>query len=272
VITALVLVLLAATLVILVREAQWHGATKKAVVRARAAASRPSVSADLGDVPEAVRLYLRRAIPSAAPAPRLVRIDSRGEFLAGRWRPFRAAQYFTVRPPAFVWDARIRLFPGIAILVRDAFVDGRGSMRGAALGAIPVVSAAGVGDIAVAALQRYLAEAVWFPVALLPENGVQWAALERARARATIVAGDVTASLEFTFAADGMVGEVFAPERARAVGKRTIPTPWRGRHGEYREMGGLVIPTRAEVEWVLPEGPQPYWKGEIVEVQHDPAI
>jgi Family of unknown function (DUF6920) len=255
-----------------VREARWHGATKNAVLRARSVATTPGPPGDLGEVPDPVRLYLRRAIPSGAPAPRLVRVHSRGEFLAGRWRPFHAAQYFTVQPPAFVWDARIRLLPGVTILVRDSFRDGRGCMRGAALGAIPIVSAEGAGEIAVAALQRYLAEAVWFPLALLPENGVQWTALDRSRARATLAAGTVTASLEFTFGTDGMVREVFAPERVRAVGKRMVPTPWRGRHEEYRELGGWVIPTRAEVEWMLPGGPQPYWKGEITEVQHDPAI
>jgi len=271
-IAALALLILTLEVAVILREARWHAATKNAVRRARDAASPPSTSGDLRDVPEPVRLYLRRAIPSVAAAPRLIRIHSQGEFLAGRWRPFRAEQYFTVRPPAYVWDACIRMFPGFTILVRDSFADGEGSMRGAVMGALPIVSAEGAGQMAVAALQRYLAEAVWFPLALLPENGVQWTALDRLHARATLVAGTVTASLEFRFGLDGMVQEVFALERARAVGKRMVPTPWRGRHEEYREMGGLVIPTRAEVEWILPEGPQPYWRGEIAEVQHDPTI
>jgi hypothetical protein len=33
---------------------------------------------------------------------------------------------------------------------------------------------------------------------------------------------------------------------------------------EYAEHGGMLVPMRGEVEWLLPEGPQVYWKGRIV--------
>ena len=59
---------------------------------------------------------------------------------------------------------------GMYVVVRDAFLNGKGSTRALALGVWPVASIEGTDAIAVAALQRYLAEAVWFPIALLPEN------------------------------------------------------------------------------------------------------
>lgn len=228
----------------------------------------------MSDVPEAVRRYLDQAIPAGAPSPSVVRVLSHGQFLVrppSSWGPFRARQTFTVSPPAFVWDARIRMAPGLTVQVRDSFVQGLGSTRATLLGVWPIVSMKGAGALAVAALQRYLAETVWFPFALRPGNGVRWSAIDDTSALATLEAGSVTAALEFRFGEDGLVREVVAPERARAVGKEMIPTPWRGRHEGYREMDGFLIPTRAEVEWVLAAGPQPYYRGEIDEVRHDPA-
>jgi hypothetical protein len=47
--------------------------------------------------------------------------------------------------------------------------------------------------------------------------------------------------------------------RSRREGKTSVPTPWGGRFSDYRELGGIRVPTRAEVRWELPEGPFTYW-------------
>lgn len=229
---------------------------------------------DLDDVPEPVRRYLRQSLPSGAPPWAVVRVRSHGTFLVrppSGWGPFRATQRFTIRPPAFVWDARMRLMPGVFLRVRDSFANGKGSTRAALFGVIPVMAVQGTGVLAVAALQRYLAETVWFPHALLPTHGVRWSALDASSALATLSTGGVEAALTFRFGDDGMVRELFAAARARLVGKEFHPTPWRGRHEAYRQVGSTVIPTRGEVTWELPGGPLPYWRGEIDEVVHDSA-
>jgi hypothetical protein len=113
------------------------------------------------------------------------------------------------------------------------------------------------------ALQRYLAEAELVPTALLPREGVVWTALGDASAGVSLTVGATTASVELSFGADAMVVSVFAPDRPRAVGGRTVPTPWRGRWWEYALHGGLRVPTRGEVEWLLPEGPLPYWRATV---------
>jgi uncharacterized protein DUF6920 len=270
----IVLLALIAKLALLLRETRWDRMNAEAVGRVRRTALPARADGELGDVPEPVRRYLRQAIPSGIPPVSMVRVLSRGQFLVrppSGWGPFRATQVFSVRPPAFVWDARIRFMPGMTVRVRDAFAEGKGSTHAALFGAFPFLAADGAGALAIAALQRYLAETVWFPQALLPANGVRWSAIDGSSARATLAAVGVEAGLEFRFGDDGMVREVFAAERGRSVGKVLIPTPWRGRHEAYREMAGSVIPTRAEVEWELPEGPRPYWRGEIDDVQHDPA-
>ena len=41
---------------------------------------------------------------------------------------------------------------------------------------------------------------------------------------------------------------------------------WQGRFRRYEPRDGVTIPLDGEVEWVLPAGPQPYWRGTIDEV------
>ena len=120
--------------------------------------------------------------------------------------------------------------------------------------------------LAAGALHRYLAEAAWFPSALLPSQGVDWSAVDDTTARAILTRGGTTVSLDFRFGADGLVSSVYTPARFRDVGGRGVPTPWRGRFRRYEPRDGITIPLEGEVEWVLPEGPQPYWRGMINQV------
>ena len=185
------------------------------------------------------------------------------------WRPFRAVQTFDTAPPGFAWDARIRALPGVTITVHDTLCRGQGAVSARLLRLFPLASAGGTPAIAVGALQRYLAEAVLLPTALLPREGVAWAALDEHRATATLTAGATTASLEFAFGDDGLVESVFAPDRPRDLGGgRSAPTPWRGRWRDPVARDGMRVPSRGEVEWVLAEGPLPYWRADVVDLQY----
>ena len=44
---------------------------------------------------------------------------------------------------------------------------------------------------------------------------------------------------------------------------RAVPTPWQGHFVRYENHGGMKVPMAGEVEWLLPDGPQKYWRGEI---------
>lgn len=124
-------------------------------------------------------------------------------------------------------------------------------------------------DVTAAVLMRYLAEAAWVPTALAPSAGVAWTPIDDSSASAMLTAGRTTVSLDFRFGADGLVERVFSPARGREVGGSPIPTPWQGRWTSWENHGGIRIPVEGEVEWLLPEGPQPYWRGRVVEVAYD---
>jgi hypothetical protein len=265
---AVALAALAAAALALARH-RWDAASAELRGRLLAAAAPRSevfAAAALDGLPAPVARYLRAVLRDGQPIPRHVRIDWAGEFNMGkpgddRWVPFTARQDFVPGAPGFVWDARMRM-GGVAVLVRDGFVDGEGSMLGRLLGLATVVDRRGGEAMAVAALQRCLGEAIWLPAALLPGQGVQWQAIDERRAQATLVAGPARATLEFRFGTDGMVESVHAASRTYDDG-RSPPSqhPWQARVLRYGQVDGATVPVEAVVEWLLPSGAYAYWRG-----------
>lgn len=222
-------------------------------------------SSELDALPEPVARYFRAVLRDGQQIVRHAILTQRGEFLvrpeAALWRPFVATEAMTVG--GFVWDARICALPGIHIRVCDSFIAGVGSMRASAMGIWPLVRIEGTPEIAAGALLRYLAEAVWMPTALLPSQGVHWSALDDSSARATISCSGTSVSLDFYFDEEGLIRRVFTDARPRDDQGALVPTPWQGRFWNYEDVHGMRIPLSAEVEWLLPDGPQPYWRGRI---------
>lgn len=251
----------------------WRKSTRRAIAElARSAGPAAPIAAAAGDLPEPVRRYLDFALGSRAGRPILGgRLEQEGDFALrpGAWKPFSAVQHYRIQPPGFVWDARIAVAPLLAVRVRDAYAGGRGRMKASFLGLVPLADLSGGGELAVASLQRFLAELPWLPTALEPPAaGITWTAIDARRARATLLDGDVAATADFEFGDRGEIAGVSAL-RSRAVGEAMVTTPWEGRFWDYREVAGLQLPHQAEVAWILPEGRFPYFRARIGRVELD---
>ncbi|MBC7897530.1 MAG: hypothetical protein H7066_19075 [Cytophagaceae bacterium] len=250
---------------------RWNGATEATRLLLVQGLQTPASTVDLSaldSLPAPVQRYLREVLKQGQPMIQQVRLTEEGTFLTrpenDGWGRFTATHDIVPVPAGFVWDARISMGPGITVRVRDSFVNGAGSMFGSVHGMFRVMSMENTPEMAEASLQRYLAEAVWVPTSLLPVSGVQWTALDSASARATLTSASTRATLDFHFdPATGLVSRVFAEARGRAVGGSVVPTPWQGRWSEWSMRNGMKIPSAGEVEWLLPEGPQPYYRGRL---------
>lgn len=229
--------------------------------------------AAIATLPPPVQRYFRTVLTDGQPMIAAVHLAHEGTFNSAtdrvRWKPFKSTQLVITQRPGFDWDARIRMAPGVAVRVHDAYVHGEGMLHAAVLGVFTVANARGTPEMARGELMRFLAEAVWYPTRLLPGHGLAWEAVDASTARATLRDGDVDASLDFHFDAQGLVHEVSAPARDRMVGRRLVPTPWRGRFWNYELRSAMRLPLDGEVEWVLPGGPLPYWRGHITSITFD---
>jgi hypothetical protein len=236
----------------------------------RADAFAPFDVRQLEGLPAPVARYFTFALTPGQRAVRRAHLRFDGTFAAkpDAWAPFTADQHVTARPPGFVWDARIAMMPVVPVRVRDSYVDGEGSMRAAAASVVSLTNQHGTKEMAAAALQRFLAEAVWLPTALLPRDGLTWSPIDDDNARVTLTDGATTVSLDAHFTPKGEL-ESISTMRYRDVNGTPVLTPWFGTHTDYQRIEGMMIPTRGEVAWVLPAGPAPYWRGGIVEARFD---
>ncbi|WP_423747155.1 DUF6544 family protein (plasmid) [Haladaptatus sp. SPP-AMP-3] len=226
---------------------------------------------DIEDLPAPVRRYFTHVLEDGQPHVQVVRLHQRGEFRLGgpdsAWRPLVADQYVTTRPPGFVWDANIDVLPRVPARVLDCYEGGDGVLRAWLVGGVPVANAGPSPEMDAGELLRYLAEAVWYPTALLPAQGVEWEAIDGRSARATLEHRSASASVVFHFNEHDEIERVTA-ERYRMEDERY--ESWTGHFRDYRERNGRRIPVKAEVGWGLPDDVERYWRATIDRIEHRP--
>ena len=258
---------------------QWDAGTVR--LRARLEAARAPIAplrydpSQLDSLPAPVQRYLGLVLRRGQPMIAGVHLRHTGTFnlsdSSQRWVPFTSDQRVITRRPGFDWNARVAVMPGIVVRVHDAYIGGEGLLHAALLAMFPLVIQRGTPQVAEGELMRFLAESPWYPTVLLPGQGVHWEPRDDRSALATLTDGRVSASLEFRFAANGLLESVRSEKRGRVVGGATIPTPWLGRWSDWTWLNGVRIPTRGEVAWLLPAGPLPYWRGGVIGITYDVA-
>lgn len=217
----------------------------------------------------------RAVLTEGQPIVAAVRVAHAGQFNMNeshaKWSAFTSDQLVITRRSGFDWDARIRMAPGMHVFVHDAYVAGEGILHAALCGLITLADLRGTPEVAEGELMRFLAEAAWYPTALLPSQDVRWDAIDDTSARASLVDDVTTVSLEFRFDAEGLIHTVHAAARYRTVNGELVATPWQGRFWAHEVRGGMRIPLHGEVAWLLPDGPSPYWRGRITDIVYELA-
>ncbi|HEX7667535.1 MAG TPA: DUF6544 family protein [Polyangiaceae bacterium] len=229
----------------------------------------PDITAtEVERLPRPVQRWLFASGVVGRHAPHTVRLRQQGKMRAtphGIWMNVNAEQYFSLDRPGFVWivDAR---YLGLPVHGRDMYAAGEGSLIIKLGSCVDLVNASDA-KIASGALQRFLAESVWFPSAALRPY-VHWTAIDDARARATVVDGDREVSVEFDFDGRGRVMQLRA-ERFFGGGANAKIEPWFVRCDRWRRVRGVEMPVHGEVGWHLEEGAFVYYRWEILDVEVD---
>jgi hypothetical protein len=256
---------------------RWNEGTRRLRARIEAARRPPAITRidfrELAGLPAPVQRYFRTVLRQGRPIITAARVKHTGTFNMGaedeQWKAFHSDQLVVTRRPGFDWDARITLFPGFVAHVHDAYVAGEGLLHASVFGFLTVADVQGPGEIATGELMRYVAEAPWYPTALLPSQGMRWEPVDERTARATLTDGPNVLTMTFRFTADGLVERVGTEARGRMVGEEIVPTPWEGRLWNYGLHEGMLVPFDGEVAWSLHEGRRPYWRGHITELNYE---
>lgn len=228
---------------------------------------------EIENLPTPVRRYFHAVLKDGQPIVSAARLTHEGQFNMGetqaKWSRFTSSQVAITRRPGFDWDGRIAMAPGLNVFVHDAYVAGEGILHVELLGLVTLADIRGTPEVARGELMRFLAEAAWYPTALLPSQGVRWESIDDISAKATLTDGLTTVSLVFRFSEEGLISGVWAAARSRTVNGALVATPWQGRFWDYEIRDGMRVPLEGEVAWELPEGSWPYWRGRVTEITYD---
>jgi hypothetical protein len=229
-----------------------------------------SSAGDVDALPAPVARYLHWALRGEKHIQdvRLSQIGTlRTDVHSERWMRFEAEHIVVPSAIGFVWNARVSIAPLLHMRVRDALIEGRGSGQVSLLSAFTVGADADTPEMNSGSLHRYLAEAVWYPTALLPSPTLRWTGIDATRALATLTSRGVSVSLEFRFADTGEVTGIYTPARWGTFAGGYKQVPWEGHFRHYRERDGILVPTEGEVAWYVDQKWHAVWKGSITAFQ-----
>jgi len=198
-----------------------------------------------------------------------VKLKQNGELrtaIGKPWLPMEAKQLFVTAQPGFVWDAKIRMAPGIYLNGIDIYSNGKGSMLIKLMSVVNVVDAQGP-EIDQGTLVRYLAEIAWFPTAALSEY-IEWEAIDEKTAKAKITYGGIEAEGIFEFNEKGQVLAFSAKRFMENKGEYKLKD-WKALLDGHENLGGFIVPTRAKLIWELEEGDFEWFRCEVTEIKYE---
>jgi hypothetical protein len=215
-------------------------------------------------LPPLVRRYVERAVSPGDDVPGRVRLEQSGEMWQKPGGPalrFTAVEELAVGEVAFSWRARFRVARLLALRVHDWYRAGEGALEGRIL-ALPVLRSRGP-EVTKGEAMRYLAELPWVPHAMAANPELEWRELDDATVEVAAAVASPRPAVRLHFDPAGDVDATTADDRPRAAGKGAVDTPFRGEFGDYRMLGGVRVPTAAEVAWKLSEGWFTYFRGRV---------
>jgi hypothetical protein len=234
--------------------------------------ARPVASSDFAELPAPVARYFRYALRDGQQPIGVATMRQVGTLRATttsrHWASFTATQIIVPTAPGFAWNARVTMPLGSHIRILDSYNAGTGSGSVSFLSVIAVASATGAPELNSGALHRYLAEAVWYPTALLPGSGVSWTPINDLAALATLTDRGTTVSLEFRFNEIGEVTGIYSPGRFGAFDGIYRQAPWEGHFKNYELQSGVRVPTCGEAGWYDAGVWQAVWKGRLLELRY----
>ena len=183
------------------------------------------------------------------------------------WTDATAEQFNITHSPSFYWNVRGQMNPFFYFRGRDKFEKGKGEMLIKLLSIIPIVHVEENTKLDQAALQRYLAEIIWFPtVALHPS--ISWKAIDEHSAQATLSIGDTKGTGIFHFV-DGEFSH-FTAQRFKETDSEAHPKEWLVESEEIKLINGIRIPVRSKVSWKLGENNWWNWlQVEIINIKYN---
>jgi hypothetical protein len=221
-------------------------------------------------LPEPLQRYFKFALQDGQHYISYVKLKHNGTFRQDEgqgWMPIDGREFFTTENPGFVWFAKIKPFPLFWISGKDTYIEGKGNLQIKIMSLFTVADAKGK-ETDEGELLRWLAEAPWFPTALLPSKYLHWEEIDSSSAKAVVKYGGLTVSAIFHFNEKGEIIKLNA-DRYKTVGKSFSKEKWICHFRDYELVNNIMIPKENEAAWKSNNGESSYAKFRILDIEFD---
>ena len=215
----------------------------------------------LKGLPQPVQKYFKHVLRKGQLYVNYARLKYSGKFRLGSkrgWMDIKGEEYFTTGKVGLVWLGRTRIFSAL-----DSYIDGVGQLRSKLLSVVKVADKRGE-KIDRAEILRWLAEAPWCPVALLPSDKLKWEAIDKNSAKVILFEKGWKVEGVYYFNNKGEITE-FRAERY----KEDSPEEWIGRYKNYKKVKTMKIPFDVEVAWEFDAGKFTYARFCLLEIRYN---
>jgi len=267
----MILIILVITVVLLltvplIGNAKLNSNLKKDVSKlfslSRDISSKTFTYSQLNELPEPVQRYFRYALTDGQSYTSYVRLRHGGSFKTApgkKWVDIKGEQYFTAETPGFLWKGKTSLFTA-----RDMYIERKGRLAVSLFSLFKVVDEQGE-HVDQAELLRWLGESVWFPTNLMPRENLQWTAIDSVKAKVTFDYNGISVYYIVHFNEQGQITKL-ETERYKENGRKE---KWVGVVSDYKEIGGMRVPTFIEAKWELDKGTYSYARFYIQKIEYD---
>ncbi|MBW4508977.1 MAG: hypothetical protein KME64_21035 [Scytonematopsis contorta HA4267-MV1] len=204
----------------------------------------------IAELPQPVQRYFRHAIAPDTPLASSVTLKMQGNFRTKQdnpWLQMQGQERITASK-GFVWKAVIG--SGLMqIKGADYYLNSLGRMQFSLWGLLPIVNVHNSNTIR-SSIGRLAAEFIWLPSALLPQQGVQWKAIDNNTIQAILKIDGEPITLTLIINPEGKLLQITLPR----WGQSTDNLPWTyipfgGKCSDEATFGGYTIPSQTGVGW-----------------------
>lgn len=206
---------------------------------------------EYGNVPPPVKTYFQTIFPETQSMIRFAHIRHSGQFRQrpdDEWYPVRGMAHYSADEPGFVWKGRFS-----KKTAHLTYLNGHGTSFLKFLNSIPLLESSGK-ETSISLLVRYLMEAVWYPTALLPMNGVQWQPIDNNSARMTLRDNSLSVSVTVFFDENGLITRMETQDKFRDFKNHFEKARFIMLCKDYKKFDSVLVPTTLQFIWALPEG------------------
>lgn len=181
------------------------------------------------------------------------------------WTTSEVEQISLTDPPAFHWTVKMKMGKGIVVTGKDSFREGKASMQIKLAGFLPISTLRDNEKTDQSSLQRYLMELAWYPSAALSPL-ISWKEVDAQTASATITYKGVTGTATYFFDEQHELRKVEA-WRYKDSEEEARPQLCIGTIKEQRRVGGLKVPVKMEITWMLEEGAFTWYQFDVHDIE-----